>query len=251
MPLNVVVVAHPDDEALWLSSVLGGADRVVFCFGEPFDKPAKGAARRLAVAALPLTGVVDIGLPESGARFLVDWANAQVTPQGIAITEPEPRGRYEENFMKLVAALRGQLHGAEVVHTHNPWGEYGHAEHIQVYRAVRLLQAEFGFTIWFSNYVSSRSWVLAHRLGQEPCWTRRRMARPDRQLARTLMSVYRRFGVWTWARSHIWPVYETLYAQPPAGESERWQPLTGEWLLDVGGLRWWRLPWQKARRRLV
>jgi hypothetical protein len=30
---TVVVVAHRDDEALWLSSVVASAGRVVFCFG--------------------------------------------------------------------------------------------------------------------------------------------------------------------------------------------------------------------------
>jgi LmbE family N-acetylglucosaminyl deacetylase len=132
MPLSAIVVAHPDDETLWLSSALGAADRLVFCFGEPFENQRKGAARRLAIAALPLTDVVDIGLPESGARFLVGWADAQPMPQGIAITDPAARARYEANFEKLVAALRGHLKDVAVVHTHNPWGEYGHAERAAV-----------------------------------------------------------------------------------------------------------------------
>jgi hypothetical protein len=32
-------VAHPDDEALWLSSVVASAGRVVFCFGAVFERP--------------------------------------------------------------------------------------------------------------------------------------------------------------------------------------------------------------------
>lgn len=34
--MRAVVVAHPDDEALWLSASLAQADRVVFCFGDQF-----------------------------------------------------------------------------------------------------------------------------------------------------------------------------------------------------------------------
>ncbi len=36
---NAVVVAHPDDEALWLSSVVASADRIVFGFGDVFNDP--------------------------------------------------------------------------------------------------------------------------------------------------------------------------------------------------------------------
>jgi hypothetical protein len=36
---SAVVVAHPDDESLWLSSILASADQVVFCFSDPFERP--------------------------------------------------------------------------------------------------------------------------------------------------------------------------------------------------------------------
>jgi LmbE family N-acetylglucosaminyl deacetylase len=239
-----VVVAHPDDESLWLSSALASADRVVFCFGDPFERPKLSAARRRAVAVLPLAGLIDLKLPESGGGFSVDWENPRPSEAGIEISDAAARVRYEANYPKLVDALRPVLAECARVYTHNPWGEYGHAEHIQVYRAVAALQAEFGYTIGFSNYVGSASWNLAQQLGRRPCWARRRTVQPDEATARRLMGVYRRHGAWTWTRFHRWPAQEILYTQPPA-ETQR--PLSGEWLLDVTGLRWWP-PWRKARR---
>ncbi|HVJ55680.1 MAG TPA: hypothetical protein VM689_24675 [Aliidongia sp.] len=246
---RAIVVAHPDDETLWLSGVLSSADRVVFCFGDQFERPKSSAARRRAVAALPLTGLVDLRMPESGAGFSVDRSNPQQTPAGIAITDAAARARYEANYPKLVAALRGTLDGYDEVYTHNPWGEYGHAEHIQVHRAVVALQAELGYTIWFSNYIGADSRPLALQIGRQPCWTHRRTAAPDQALARRLMRIYQRHGAWTWTRFHRWPGEETLYAQPPGENSQGRHPLTGEWLLDVSRLRWW-LPWRRARWRL-
>jgi len=247
--MKAVVVAHPDDECLWLSSVLAAADRVVFCFGDPFERPKLSAARRRAVAALPLAGLVDLALPESGGGFSVDWTDPRLTETGIAITDPGARARYDSNFLRLVAALRPVLAGCGDVYTHNPWGEYGHAEHIQVYRAVAALQAELGFTIWFSNYVGPASWPLARRIGAQPCRAgRHRSVRPDEALARSLRRIYRNHGAWTWTRWHRWPAQETLYAQPP-GEAQC--PLTGECLLDVTGLRWWPPPWGRALRRFA
>ncbi len=243
-----VVVAHPDDEALWLSAVVGAADRIVFCFGDVFGRPQMSADRRRAVAALPLAGLVDLAVPESGGGFAVDWSHPQLTAAGIAISDAAARERYEANYISLIAALRPVLAGYDVVYTHNPWGEYGHAEHIQVYRAVAALQAELGYTIWFSNYAGPGSWPLAQLLASQPIWADRRAVRPDTEMARRLMRIYRRHGAWTWTRAHLWPAAETLYAQPP--DRAGWRPMSGEWLLDVTGLRWWPPLPRKARRRL-
>ena len=249
-PAMAVVVAHPDDESLWLSSVVALADRIVFCFGDPFDKPRMSRARRRAVSALPLSCLVDLKIPESGAGFSVNWTSAELTPAGVEISEAAARKRYEDNYPKLVEALRPVLTGYTDVYTHNPWGEYGHAEHIQVYRAVAALQLELGYTICFSNYVGAASWPLARQFSRQPCWTHHRIVRPDTVTARKLMHIYRRHGAWTWTRFHHWPSQETVYVQPPAEATEAWRPMAGEWLLDVAGLRWWPPPWRTARRYL-
>jgi len=245
-----VVVAHPDDEALWLSSVLGSADKIVFCFGDLFGRSRKSAARRRAVAALPLPTPISLDLPESGGGLAVDWARPCLTKAGIAIADEAASERYEATFELLVHSLRTALSGCSDVFTHNAWGEYGHADHIQVYRAVTALQGEFGYTIRFSNYVGSASWPLAKDIGSRPCWTERRTVAPDVVLARELRNVYRRNGAWTWTRWHRWPAEETLYTMPPGGPGADWNTLEGEVLLDVAGLRWWPPPRLRAQRHL-
>ncbi len=249
-PATAVVVAHPDDESLWLSSIVASADRIVFCFGDPFNKPRMSRARRRAVSALPLNCLVDLQTPESGAGFFVSWASAELTVAGVEITDAVARTRYEANYPKLIEVLRPVLTGYTDVYTHNPWGEYGHAEHIQVYRAVAALQPELGFRIYFSNYVGAASWPLAQRLSRKPCWTDRRIVQPDPVTARKLMRVYQRHGAWTWTHFHYWPLHEAVYMQPPDEAIGAWRPMAGEWLLDVAGLRWWPPPWRATRRYL-
>jgi hypothetical protein len=244
---SAVVVAHPDDEALWLSSALGSTDRVVFCFGDLFERPKMSTARRRAVAALPLLGLIDLKFPESGGGLSVDWTQPRLTEAGIAIADSAAGERYAANFKALTGTLRTALAGCSSVYTHNPWGEYGHAEHIQVHRAVAALQAELGYTIWFSNYVGRASWRLAQEFAGRACWTDRRAVVPDSALARKLRDIYRRSGAWTWTRWHRWPDEEVLYAIPPSGPRHT---LEGEWLLDVAGLRWWPPLWRPARRDL-
>jgi LmbE family N-acetylglucosaminyl deacetylase len=245
-----VIVAHPDDEALWLSSVVASVDRVVFCFGSAFERPRLSAARRRAVAALPLAHITDLAVPESGVHHEID-SRAAPTAAGIEIADPRARARYEENFARLSAALPEALAGVSDVYTHNPWGEYGHPEHIQVHRVLAALQPRIGFALWFSNYVGRASWPLARRLGAEVRWTQRRLMRTDRAHARRLMRIYREHRAWTWNWAHSWPAHEALYALAGPSGPDCGRPLSGEWLLDVGRLRWWSPLRPFARRRLL
>jgi LmbE family N-acetylglucosaminyl deacetylase len=247
---NAVVVAHPDDEALWLSSVVASADRIVFGFGEVFDKPRESEARRQAVAALPLSGIVNLGIPESGAGWKSSQVRLELTPSAIRIFDATARARYESNYATLLEGLRASLAGCSDVYTHNPWGEYGHSEHIQVYGAVTALQDELGYTVWYSNYVGGRNWTFVRQLAERLSWARRSIVKPDVATARKLMRVYRRYGAWTYPSVHRWPAREVMYAQPPRNSSEIRHPLSGEWLLDVERLRWWPPPWRSASRLL-
>ncbi len=247
---SAVVVAHPDDEALWLSSVIGSAERIVFGFGAVFGKPRTSEARRQAVAALPLKGLINLEIPECGVGFNSGRAREELTPAGVRIADSTVRARYESNYARLLEGLRASLAGCRDVYTHNPWGEYGHAEHIQVYSAVTALQEELGYTVWFSNYVGASSWTLVDGLAGRLSWTQRSVVSPDVATARTLMRVYRRYGAWTWKATHRWPAHEVMYAQPPGSSLDIRYPLSGEWLLDVGRLRWWPPSLRSARRRL-
>lgn len=242
-----LVVAHPDDEMLWFSGVLAAAGRVVLCYGDSFWRPEISAARRRALAALPLAGLTPLDIPESGARFMADWAAPRLTAAGIAITDPAAAARYEANFPRLVERLRPVLAGRRDVYTHNPWGEYGHSEHLQVHRAVALLQAELGFTLWFPHYVGPRTWPLARMLADQAGWSARRTVPTDLALARRLAQHYRRHGARTWSVFHRWPAQETFYAQAPDGTPR--QSFAGEILCDVSRLRPW-FPAPLARRRL-
>lgn len=247
MGRNVIVVAHPDDEILWLSSVMARADAVVLCFGAPYGRPEKAENRERAVAHLPIAGLENLALPESGAKMLADWENPELTETGIKSSDPEAQARYEANFAVLIAKLRPILTGATDVYTHNPWGEYGHTEHIQVYRAVQALQAELCFTIWFSNYVAPRTRHLARELGRGKIWREKQTLRTDRAIAHRLMKVYQLHDVWTWSNWHKWPETETLYAQPKE-EPQNWRDLRGEVLYNAFALRQWRPIWTAKQR---
>lgn len=249
-PRRAIVVAHPDDETLWLSSALAGAERLLFCFGDPYQRPRNALARRNAVAALDDARLTALAIPESGAGFSIDWTSAQPTDCGIAIRDASARARYEANYPRLLEALAPCLAGFDEVYTHNPWGEYGHAEHIQVFRAVRSLQQQLGFRLLFSHYVGPASWDFAVRLSHTLRWDERHAVAPDLHAAHALRRVYQIHGAWTWSRWHRWPARETIYGLLPGAAPDRGTPFLGESLQDVTVLRPWRSFGKPSLRRL-
>lgn len=249
MGRNVVVVAHPDDEILWLSSVMADAAPVVLCFGAPYAQPRKAKGRACAVAHLGLPALEALSVPESGARLMVNLKNPELTGTGIKISDPAAQQRYDANFAILLEKLCPILAGATNVYTHNPWGEYGHSEHIQVYRAVKTLQASLHFTLWFSNYAAPETRFFAQKLGRSGLWQQKQSLPTNIDLAHRLRGIYQRYNVWTWSNWHKWPTTETLYAQP-YGTTENWQTMRGELLYNAKGLRVGRPIWT-ARWRLA
>lgn len=209
---SVLVVAHPDDEVLWFSSLLKEIERIVVCFEDCDDLPGLGQARRDAMARHPLSNVTWLGLPEPCSVEAVDWNTPVETDEGLALnapaTIPVTQHRYRSSFSLLHARLRDTLGAASNVFTHNPWGEYGHPDHVQVCRAVTRCKQEHGFRLWFSNYVSPRSMPLASRhLGR----LMNHFKLPiDARLADELREIYGSHGAWTWHQDYLMPSEEAF-----------------------------------------
>ncbi|MDD9909273.1 MAG: hypothetical protein OXR62_06230 [Ahrensia sp.] len=239
---SLIVAAHPDDELLWFASILKQVDRVLLVFEDYWPDPAIGPARARALDDFPRDNVSSLRLPESATYGCADWANPQLTEFGIGLgaqvakrdlkqnvlrlagksRAPKTgiRARYEENFASIVAALRPQLNASMNVFTHNPWGEYGHEEHIQLFRALDHLRGEIGFTLWMSNYCTERSMPLAmryfdnaqHEFIQLPV---------DKDFGEQVVKCYRDAGCWTWSDDWVWFDTECFMQAPrePAAAS--------------------------------
>ncbi len=200
----ILVVAHPDDEILWFSSVADKVDEIVFCFNDYPALPALGSGRKQSLANYPLPHVSTLEIEESGSFSGADWKNPVATPYGVEIVNgKEIRQRYQDNFFILKEKLSEKLRPYTNVFTHNPWGEYGHEDHVQVYRVVETLQKRLPFRIWCSNYASNRSVSLMfdYFSGFDTSYLR---LPTNLELASTLKALYQKNNCWTWYRDYRW-----------------------------------------------
>lgn len=207
---SVVVAAHPDDEVLWFSSTLAHVDQIILCFSGVGYRPDWTAGRRESLAEYPLDHMVCLDLDESEAFRGVDWSNPVITDYGLLISRRAVSGlTYKRNFERLRNKLRSLLAGCRNVVTHNPWGEYGHVEHVQVYRAIKSLQDELAFEIWYPNYCSNKSLVLMQlsmpRLGNVT-----QTLPTNKTLAQSIADIYKKNNCWTWYDDHEWCEEETF-----------------------------------------
>ncbi len=213
----VLVVAHPDDEVLWFGSILRQFGRVVIAFQDYAAVPGLGARRAEALAELPYRELRCLGICEAGSLRLADWSDPRPDAFGIALdaapVDEAAVTRYRANYASLHSALRRELATAAIVFTHNPWGEYGHEDHVQVFRAVDDLRRELGFALWCTNYGSRRSAVLAARYAATET-TRIIPRRIDLDYTRSIADLYRRHDCWTWREDWTGFSEESLVSLP-------------------------------------
>jgi LmbE family N-acetylglucosaminyl deacetylase len=217
---SALIVAHPDDEMLWFSSVMNRVDKIIVCWQDFAKMPELGPARQASLRRHPLP-IVSLGIEQSDAFKGADWQNPVLTGYGIAIPRrPAAEERYRSNYQVLRQHLRRELAGYTQVFTHSPWGEYGHEEHIQVYRVVKELQQKQHFRLWYPNYCSDKSLPLM--LQHSAVWSAERMTlSTDRELAVKIMQIYQECDCWTWFPDWLGADEETFMgedADPAEGE---------------------------------
>lgn len=208
----VLVVAHPDDEILWFSSIAADVDEIVIVFRDsPWDE-VLSEGRRRALNAFPLATMCCLEITEPAVFNQAAWPLPRETDHGLALAAPAgTQTRYRRAFDEARAALRPKLVGRQHVYTHNPWGEYGHEEHVLLHRAVVSLQAELGFQLWYDNYASQHSAAL---LGQHLAGRSGRAVtrRTNIALAHQLRDLYLKHQCWTWDAEFVWFADECFIA---------------------------------------
>lgn len=206
-----LVVAHPDDEVLWFSSVLTFLEKIIICFVDYPPKPDWSRGRRAVIKDHPIKNTTSLYLTESGSFEAASWPDPPLTKQGLYIENEIIKKKYEQNYYHLTKAFCKQLSGYDVVLSHNPWGEYGHEDHIQVFHALKTISKKVGFELWVTNYCSNRSMDLASRYQWRNDNTNITLP-VNHRLVGDIKSEYEKNKCWSWFDDWRWPETETFRA---------------------------------------
>lgn len=207
---SLLIVAHPDDEILWFSSVLESMATVVICFLEYRPEPRLGQGRRRALAAHPLPQIRCLGRVEAESLDRADWRSPVVEAAGLRLDDADARLRYRGNARWLRRRLPAFLEEHDAVFTHNPWGEYGHEDHVQLHTVLRDACTDAGLDLWVPAWCGPKARHLARRYRLRA--GARRLVRPTNPLlAARIRRVYQRHDCWTWEDPWRWPERDLFY----------------------------------------
>lgn len=195
---SIIILAHPDDEVLWFSSILDKVHEILLCYINCNSNTKWTFGRKKVLSEYPLKNISYLDFDESGVFNSANWQKPEITKFGIEIFNKNISDKnYIENYYKLRDHLKNKLMDYDNVFTHNPWGEYGNEEHVQVYKVVKELQEDMKFNLWFSNYCSNKSINLMLRYLSEP-YSEYITKKINKILSNDIIKLYKKNGCWTW-----------------------------------------------------
>jgi hypothetical protein len=202
-----IVVAHPDDEILFFSSILKNSSETIICFGPSDDKDVTNGRQKLK-SQIPLKNFVFLDLPEANVQGLANWKDPKKNVEGISVKNNF--SIYKKNYDTLKLKLSKFINYGETIFTHNPWGEYGHEEHIQVFRVIMSLSKELNLKILVNSYVSNRSYLLM-TMEEYLISEIVHIGNPDKNLTSVFKKLYQSNSCWTWYDDYCWPKSELFF----------------------------------------
>ena len=209
---SILIVAHPDDEILWFSSILKSVDLVIIVFSKVTDNEVWTSGRRKSKQEYPLKNVVWLEIDEAGSFQSANWLDPQESDYGLKLrSNRKVQTAYRNNFKKIKTILIPYLERVENVFTHNPWGEYGNEEHCQIYKIMSDYKKKYGYNIWFPNLVSNKNIEIfkAYASLVSPNYI---SLATNKLLANRIKEIYQKNYCWTWYDNWEWRSEDVFFS---------------------------------------
>jgi hypothetical protein len=195
--------------------------QVFICYIGHKSRPDWTEGRSKVLQSYPLSRVEFLDLDAAEVYGCANWKSLEISKYGIQLNPKKCNAKhYEDNYRALKYKFRERLAPYRNVFTHNPWGEYGHEEHVQIFRVISHLQKELGFTLWVDNYVSNHS--VPFMLRYLPTIGNQFFCVPtDKKIAGTIRDLYIQHGCWTWYPDFQWREQEAFFRLNPDSRNKR------------------------------
>ena len=83
---KAIVVAHPDDEILFFSSVIEAVDEIIICFG-PSSSKAVNDGRKRVQGRYPLKNIEWLNVQQSNVYFSTNFNSPKLNDYGIDVSK--------------------------------------------------------------------------------------------------------------------------------------------------------------------
>lgn len=205
---SALVVAHPDDEILWFSSVIDFVDKIIIIYNGTSNKEVLlGRNKIFNSKILPYQGKVKcLKIEEANVFNKSNWNFPKLTSYGVKLNSK----KYIQNFDKIKEKLSEELLDYQNIITHNPWGEYGHEEHIQVFNAISKVSEKINFAVWVSSYFSEQS-LKTMSLFKNLISKETYRFEINKDICEKVKSIYISNKAWTWSENYEWPKHESFF----------------------------------------
>ncbi len=181
--MKILIVAHPDDEILWFNSQ--SFDKIIICFSnDNYEKALKNHPLTSKIKCLKLTE----------SNYYKNKFNYD---------------KHLDNYKILKDSLKEDIEKATIIYTHNPWGEYNHADHILVNQVVTELTR-------IHSHIKVFAWdgiMFNPEFGFVPIIGRETYPEKiDLDFFRKIKALYIHEGIWNWVINYE-PKQEQCYFQ--------------------------------------
>ena len=174
-----LLIAHPDDELLFLWPFLKRAAHIV-CVVTDEHNPTRQWCSRRKEALQTVSAMIGASVEFLGAN-----------------SEFYRLPTRDETLKSLAVQVMERLQGHRQIATHNPWGEYGHLDHILCHQIARAS----GLPILTTDIAEQVNWLPVR------AWEEFRAPYTEHSLDREFFdrckAVYDRLGCWTWSRPPV------------------------------------------------
>lgn len=166
-----VLIAHPDDEFLFAWPVLRRAKKIIACVDD-MTHPTRQWCRRRKEAFAEVGKLV--GADTVCLRHDSGFVH-----------------KSHKDLIAFVEEVRAQIADADVVYSHNGWGEYGHLDHILLHQIARMS----GKRMLTTDICLQADWYRV-----SPYWQGKTVEHcvNDMKFHEECMRIYKSFGAMGW-----------------------------------------------------
>jgi len=185
---NIIIVAHPDDEAIWFSSILRKRDTALFfCFQNKY-LPNQKENLKYTNKVFEIIKLYENILPTIWLQTI-----KTTKPRIFGKVSPATKKHLEGNLYSIL-----KITSPKKIYTHNPYGEYGHSEHVLVHQILKKIA---GYKLIFPSPQNKTS-LLFKKAG---------INQVDIHFRETLFNWYKKRGIWTGVKGEPYGEKEEFY----------------------------------------